>query len=346
MLLKNQIVFERKYGDIYDIIRENRKNAGGFYLKEKDPIQLDDRIYLIDGFDLNVANRTGIYVINEESLTLIETGPSPSVKYVKKGLEKLGFSLEQVKYIIVTHVHLDHAGGAGLLLEACPNATIIVHPRGKRHLIDPKKLIAGAKGVYGDSFSELFDPVIPVPEDRLLVKTEGDTLRIGPKCTLQFLDTPGHAKHHISIYDPVSNGMFTGDTVGILYQQVIPNGVDLFLPSTSPNHFDPEAMRTSINRMKAMNLDRIYYGHFGMTEKVEVALQQVLEWLDVFVEEGEQIMLEKRGYDILAQRLLERIRESLRKQGIPDEHEVFVIINLDMQVSALGIVDYFQKLKH
>ncbi|WP_085994520.1 MBL fold metallo-hydrolase [Oceanobacillus senegalensis] len=314
-------------------------------MKEKKPIQIDERIYLIDGFDMDIANRTGTYVINEDALTLIETGPSPSIKYVKRGLEDLGFSLDEVKYIIVTHIHLDHAGGAGLLIRECPNATVIVHPRGERHLASPRKLAAGARAVYGDSFSDFFDPIIPIPEDRLLVKTEGDTLKIGANCTLKFFDTPGHAKHHISIYDPVSNGMFTGDTVGVRYQELIDQGVDLFLPTTSPNHFDPNAMENSIKRMKDMNLDRIYFGHFGATENVDKALSQVSEWLEVFVDVGEQVMAEKKGYDVLSGRLIEKVKEYLRSNGIDDDNAAYIIINLDMQVCALGIVDYFQKLK-
>lgn len=315
-------------------------------MKEKDPIKLDDRIYLIDGFDLDTENRTGTYVIDEEELTLVETGPSPSVKYVKKGLESLGFTLDQVRYIIVTHIHLDHSGGAGLLIRECPNAKVVVHPRGAQHLIEPRKLAAGARAIYGDSFQELFDPIIPVPEDRVLLKTEGDTLQIGPDCTLKFYDTPGHAKHHFSIFDPVSNGMFTGDTAGIRYELLYREGIDFFLPSTSPNHFNPMDMKNSIQRFREMNLDRIYFGHFGITENVEVALQQVSDWIDVFMEEAEQVVAEKKGYDVLSARLISRIKDHLREEGIPDEHEIYIILNLDMQVSSLGIIDYFQKMKH
>lgn len=314
-------------------------------MHDKDPIRLDERITLIDGFDMDIPNRTGTYVIDEEELTLIETGPSPSVKYIKKGLETLGFALEQVKYIIVTHIHLDHAGGAGLLLRECPNAKVVVHPRGERHLIDPSKLAAGARAIYGDSFSEIYDPIIPIPEDRLIVKTEGDTLKIGPDCTLKFYNTPGHSKHHFSIYDPVSNGMFTGDTTGVRYEQLIQEGIDLYLPTTSPNHFNPNDMEESIERIRKMNLDRVYFGHFGMTEQPDEALQQVLDWLEIYVEEGEQVMMEGIGYDELASRLLEKVKRHLRTKGIPDEHEIYIILNLDMQISALGIVDYFQKMK-
>ncbi|MEC5425404.1 MBL fold metallo-hydrolase [Virgibacillus sp. C22-A2] len=315
-------------------------------MEGKEPIQLDTRVHLIDGFDLGVPERTGTYVIAEEELTIVETGPSPSVKHVKSGLKKLGFSLDQVKYIIVTHIHLDHAGGAGLLVRDCPNATVIVHPRGERHLINPKKLAAGARAVYGESFSELFDPIIPVPEDRLLIKGDGETLQIGSNCTLEFLNTPGHAKHHFSIYDPVSNGMFTGDTVGVRYQQLLRDGVSLFLPSTSPNQFNPNDMQAAINRMLDMNLDRIYYGHYGMTKNPNKALKQVSEWLEVFMEEAELIIAEGKGYDELSARLMHRVKDHLRKLDVEDDHEVYILINLDMQVSALGIIDYFKTLKH
>lgn len=314
-------------------------------MQAKQPIHIDNRINLIDGFDLGKPERTGTYVIDEQDLTIVETGPSPSVKYVKEGLKSLGFSLEDVKYIIVTHVHLDHAGGAGLLMKDCPNARVVVHPKGARHLVDPKRLAAGARAVYGESFAELFDPIVPVPEEKLLVKGEGDELKIGPECTLEFLDTPGHAKHHFSIYDPGSNGIFTGDTVGIRYDQLIHDGIDFFLPSTSPNHFDPSAMHQAIKRIRDLHVDRIYYGHFGMTSLINEALDQVSEWLDIFVEEGEKTFAAEEGYAELATRLLYRVKEHLRQLNVPDNHDVYILINLDMQVSALGIIDYFQKLK-
>lgn len=312
-------------------------------MQQTKPIQINERIYLIDGYDLGVAERTGTYVILEEELTIIETGPSPSVKYVKKGLEALGLTLDQVKYIIVTHIHLDHAGGAGVLIKECPNAKVVVHPKGARHLADPDRLIAGAKAVYGEKFAELFDPIIPIPEDRLLVKDDGDTLKIGPNCLLEFLDTPGHAKHHFSIYDPITNGMFTGDTVGIRYEQLVPDGVNLFLPSTSPNQFDPDAMQRAINRMQDRKLDYIYFGHYGMTNTPNEALRQVSEWLDIFVGEAEAIYAEQKGHKELAERLISLVREKLSAQGIPDDHKVYSLIKLDMEVSAMGMIDYLSK---
>ena len=312
-------------------------------MNEKKPVQLNDRMYLIDGYDLGVAERTGIYVIDEEELTIVETGPSPSVKYVKQGLENLGFSLDEVKYIIVTHIHLDHAGGVGLLLKDCPNAKVVVHERGARHIAAPERLIAGAKAVYGDKFQQLFDPIIAVPEERLLIKGEGETLSISPNCTLLFLDTPGHANHHFSIYDPVSNGTFTGDTVGIRYEQLISKGIQLFLPSTSPNQFNPDTMREAMARMQKMDLDFIYFGHFGMTDKPQEVYEQVSHWLTIFMKEGETVFAESQSHEELAERLLTKVRQYLRKKGVADNDDAYFLIELDLKVSSMGIIDYLSK---
>ncbi|WP_152656075.1 MBL fold metallo-hydrolase [Oceanobacillus sp. CFH 90083] len=307
------------------------------------PMKLHHDISLIDGFDFGVSGRTGAYVIEADQLTIVETGPSPSVPYIKKGLEALGYSFADVKHIIVTHVHLDHAGGAGRLLECCPHATLYVHPRGKRHLAEPNKLAAGARAIYGERFSELYDPIVPAAEERMVEKTEGDTLQIAEERILEFWDTPGHARHHLGIYDPVSNGMFTGDTAGIQYEQLFPHGVNFFLPSTSPNHFDPAAMKKSLQRFREKQLDYIYFGHFGETDLVEEALKQAESWLDIFVKEAEAAVAEGQGYDEIAERLLVYVQSELREQGIDDAHEVYQMIHVDLQLSALGMVDYLQK---
>lgn len=312
-------------------------------MEDKQPIRFTERMHLIDGFDLGLPDRTGTYVIDEEQLTLVDTGPSPSVEHLKKGLAALGHALESVKYIIVTHVHLDHSGGAGLLLQDCPNATVVVHPKGARHLSDPSRLTAGARVVYGDQFDQLFDPIVAIPEQRLLIQTEGDQLTIGPSCTLEFWDTPGHANHHFSIYDPVSNGVFAGDTVGIRYEQLVREGVDLYLPSTSPNQFNPEAMKNAIERMSKANLDAIYYGHFSKTDQPEQALRQSKEWLHVFLEEGHAALAAELDPTQLAERLFNRVQRYLSMQGIPENHEVYPYIRLDMQVSAMGILDTLSK---
>ncbi|WLR52122.1 MBL fold metallo-hydrolase [Bacillus tianshenii] len=312
------------------------------------PVSLDYDISLIDDFDLGTDGRTGTYVIQDEELTLVETSASPSVPYIIQGLEDLNLKLEDVRWIIVTHIHLDHAGGAGLLLEKCPNAKVVVHPRGERHLADPSKLIAGARAVYGDQFDKLFDPIVPIPEDRLVVKNDGDVLPIGER-TLTFYDTPGHAKHHFSIHDSKSNGIFTGDTIGLQYPKLKKDGIHLYLPSTSPNQFDPDAMLNSLARIEALGVDRIYFGHFSVSDEPQEVYRQVREWLPTFVEAAEVAGAESddfaKMHEIAHNHLSEKITSYLRSKGVPDDHPEYQVLRLDMDVCAMGLADYIMKKK-
>jgi len=303
---------------------------------------LGHRIHIIDGYDLGIPNRTGSYILQEDELTIIETGPSISIPYLIKGLEELNVRLEDVKYVIATHIHLDHSGGAGLLLEKCPNAKIVVHPKAARHVIDPSRLIQGAKAVYGDDFDRYFNPVLPISEDRVIIKEDNDTLQIGKDCTLKFLDSPGHCLHHFSIYDPISNGIFTGDTLGVRYETLA--HIPLFLPSTSPNQFDPDQMLASVDLVEALDVDIVFFGHFSMTTEVEELYKQLREWIPLFMEKGEAAFNENRDHLSLSNDLLQTIDDKvLDKHQISSEDPIRDILRLDMEVCSMGILDYLAK---
>lgn len=313
----------------------------------KKPVQLSENVYLIDDFDLSMPERTGTYVLMEDKVTLIETSASPSIPYILEGLKTLGVSPAEISYIIVTHIHLDHAGGAGLMLQHCPNAKVVVHPKGARHLADPSRLIMGAKAVYGDKFSKLFDPILEIPENRLIIKGEGDTLELSEKLTLKFLDTPGHANHHFSIFHPLTKGIFSGDTAGIFYPQLDREGIELYLPSTSPNQFDPEKMLGSMSRFKELEVERIYFGHYGMSENPSEAFRQVESWLEVFIEEAKQVVLEEKQaekhVEHITQRLYDKIKIHLTQLGLPEKHPIYELLYLDVNVSAMGLAHYLTK---
>ncbi|MEB1806768.1 MAG: MBL fold metallo-hydrolase [Bacillaceae bacterium] len=307
---------------------------------------LGNRIHLIDGFDLGLPYRTGTYVIQDEKIALVETGPSLSVPHILNGLKELEIEPNDISYIIVTHIHLDHSGGAGLLLKDCPNAKVVVHPKGARHLIDPSRLILGAKAVYGDDFDRLFDPILPIPEEKVIVKQDLETIALSETCELTFYDTPGHSDHHFSIYDPVSNGIFTGDTIGVNYNQVLEGtDIQLYLPSTSPNQFKPDAMLASLERIHAMNVDCIYFGHFNVTRDVEEVYKQIKTWLPIFVEIGEKAEETGKDHHWIAEQLLQAAKEGLIKYNIPETHPVYEFIKLDTSVCAMGIADYLAKKK-
>jgi glyoxylase-like metal-dependent hydrolase (beta-lactamase superfamily II) len=311
------------------------------------PYKLAEKLYLIDDYDLSWHERTGTYVLAEKELTIIETSASPSIPYLLQGLKDLNLSPEDIKYIIVTHIHLDHAGGAGLMLKHCPNAKVVVHPKGARHLADPSRLIAGARAVYGDTFDKFFDPILPIPEDRILVMNDQDELSIGPDCTLKFYHTPGHANHHFSIYYPVENGMFTGDTSGIFYPQLYRDGVEFYLPTTSPNQFDPDKMRQSIEMFEKMNLDRIYFGHFGQSANPAEVYSQVRMWLTIFVDCAQKAYQEHADFATRVKatenKILARITDSLQTKGISPDHPVMEIIKLDINICSQGLIDYLDR---
>lgn len=308
-----------------------------------------NNIYIIDGYDLKMPERTGTYVLTEKELTIIETSASPSVPHILEGIKDLGYSPKDLKYIIVTHIHLDHAGGAGLLLKECPYATVVVHPKGKRHLIDPTRLIAGARAVYGELFDELFHPIIPIPENRIIEKNHQETLNLGNDCILTFYDTPGHANHHFSIFHPKVKGIFSGDTCGVSYPQLEKDGVQFYLPSTSPNHFDPEKMIQSINFIKDLNANYLFFGHYGMNKNPEEVFKQVSHWIDIFVSTAKETAAQFPTFEQQAEqtekKLLNKIREYLRMKGIADDHPAYSIIKMDMKICSMGLIDYIHKMK-
>lgn len=313
----------------------------------KSPVQVENNIYLIDAMDLGTKERTGTYVLTENDLTIIETSASPSVPFIMEGLRNLDLSPEEIKYIIVTHIHLDHAGGAGLLLEHCPNAKIVVHEKGARHLVNPERLIAGAKAVYGDKFNALFEPIVPVPENRVIIKKEKETLSISENCALTFFDTPGHANHHFSIYHPKVNGMFTGDTAGVFYQELFKDGIELYLPSTSPNQFHPEKMLASLQLFENLDLRYIFFSHYGVSEKPNEVYKQVRYWLPIFLEEAKSAFEQEETTELQVRetetRLRKRVTEHLANKNIPSNHPVFQILSLDFEVCAMGLIDYLAK---
>jgi glyoxylase-like metal-dependent hydrolase (beta-lactamase superfamily II) len=234
-----------------------------------DPVQIDDKLWMIDLMEQGLPCRSAAYFLAEEKPTLIETGSAKSHDIIVEALQQLGYTPEDLAYVIVTHVHLDHAGGAGHMMQKAKNAQLVVQNRAARHMIDPSRLWNGAKAVYGDQLEELFGEMIAVPESQVLVRKHGETLDLGGR-VLTFYDTPGHAKHHFSIHDPVADGVYAGDAAGIRYRTCF-TGWDFewVMPSTSPVDFDPEAVHQTVELLESIPFQWIYHTHFGRSPKAE-----------------------------------------------------------------------------
>lgn len=231
-------------------------------------IDYPDNISCID----TEQQRTGLaccYLMRSgNQYAFIECGTSLSVPGLKAVLAERGIGLDQIAYVIPTHVHLDHAGGAGLLLRDCPNAKLVVHPRGARHLVDPSALIAGATAVYGpDNMAAMYGEILPVAADRVIVAEDNFVLDFNGR-ELLFIDSPGHARHHFSIWDAQSRGWFTGDTFGLSYRMFDgPNGPYL-MPTTTPVQFEPEAWLKTIGRYLTVNPAYMFLTHYGRVGNV------------------------------------------------------------------------------
>jgi len=231
------------------------------------PREVAPGVVLIDTGYVRPGLAASYLVKGQGSAAVIETGTARSVPAILAGLAAHGVGRGDVSHVVVTHVHLDHAAGAGALLAQLPHARLVVHPRGARHMIDPSKLLAGAAGVYGgmDAIRSLYGDVVAAPAGRVIEAPEGTQVELGGR-TLHILDTPGHARHHFVVHDPASKGFFTGDTFGISYREYDNASGPFLFPTTTPVQFDPPALRASVGRMLAERPERMYLTHYGMLE--------------------------------------------------------------------------------
>lgn len=276
-----------------------------------------------------------------EAYAVIETGTHNTVPRILDLLDQRGIGREQVKYVIPTHVHLDHAGGVGGLMQALPNATLLVHPRGARHMIDPSKLKAGATAVYGEqAFAEIYGDVIPVDEDRVRTMDEGDEVTVGER-RLVFYDTPGHARHHFCVYDPASRGIFTGDTFGLCYPPLVTDKGPFILPTTTPVQFDPPALKASIRKLLALEPARLYLTHYGRVDNPKPLGERLLAMVDDFVALAEDVAgsTDDSGLEPgLMAAMEDYLAQSVKEHGCDlTDDELQAILGMDIRLNSQGL---------
>lgn len=203
-------------------------------------------------------------LVENGKAAFIDVGTNFSVGRLTEALHAAGLKDKDVLYIILTHIHLDHAGATGALVKCFPNASVVVHPKGAQHICNPEKLILGSIAVYGkDRFDTLYGELLSFPSDRLLLAEDGLVLDFESR-KLHFFDTPGHARHHVCIWDPVSKGIFTGDTFGLGYPELQTRSECPFLIcTTSPAAFDPDDLLLSIEKLERLKPETLFLTHFG-----------------------------------------------------------------------------------
>jgi len=224
------------------------------------------------------------YLIEDRGeAAFVDVGASPNIPLLLEAMERRGIAPEQVKYVMVSHVHLDHAGAAGALLRWLPRARLVVHPRGAAHMVEPSQLVAAARLVYGaEAAQRLFGEVLPAPPDRVQIAEHGERLALGGR-RLLILDTPGHALHHFCVLDEASGALFGGDTLGVSYRELDTPQHQFVVPACSPLDFDPQALRCSIEMLMTHRPTRVLLTHFGEIHRPEQLAEELMEVTERFV---------------------------------------------------------------
>jgi glyoxylase-like metal-dependent hydrolase (beta-lactamase superfamily II) len=230
---------------------------------------LGNGVYLIDTLYLRPGLAASHLVVDDGHAAFVDTGAAPAAPRLLAALDELGIAREQVDYLFLTHVHLDHAGGAGQLMQALPNARAVLHPRGAPHLIDPTRLIAGSIQVYGEAlYRQLYGELVPIPAERVLVVEDRQRLTLGRR-TFEFIDAPGHARHHHCPIDLDHRDLYSGDNFGICYRELDTERGPFMLPTTTPVQFEPDALHATIDRLMSYQPQRILQTHFGPVTDLE-----------------------------------------------------------------------------
>lgn len=279
-------------------------------------------------------------------VAFVETGTNHSTPRLLETLQNRGWDMGQVKYVIVTHVHLDHAGGAGSLMQMLPNATLLVHPYGARHMIDPAKLEAGSRAVYGDElFDRLYGKLVPVAETRTRAMQDGEVVKLGSR-HLRFIDTPGHARHHFCVHDDQTNGWFTGDTFGLSYREFDTSNGEFMIPTTTPVQFDPVALKESIARLVADKPDCMYLTHYGRVENVQPLAGKMLLGVATFEAFGERYEDDPSRREKIESAIRDWLLSGLRSHGVTlDGAACLQLLEADIRLNADGICHWLDYRK-
>ncbi len=297
----------------------------------------------VQTIDCNYLGRQGFaaafLMIEGDRAAFVENNTQHALPLLLGALERAGLTPEQVDYAFVTHAHLDHAGGSSALMEACPNATLVAHPRAARHLIDPSRLVASASQVYGEArFRELYGTIRPIPTERVKTMEDGQTLRFGQR-TLHFLHTKGHANHHLVIHDPATGGLFTGDAFGLAYPALQGKGT-FALPSTSPTDYLADEALAVIDQLAALEPERVFLTHFGEHADVHGIASQLTSDLHfarhLFEEAKASTLLGGALERFCLEKLEGYYATRIESRGLPME-ETRSFLALDLELNAQGL---------
>jgi len=286
-------------------------------------------------------------IVRDGRAAFVDTGTTHSVPRLLQAIETLGVDRADVDYVFLTHVHLDHAGGAGELMRHLPNAKAMVHFRGAAHLVNPEKLIAGTKAVYGEAeFARLYGDIPPIPAERVVEVPDGSRLALGDS-ELLFIHTPGHALHHYCIVDEESGSAFTGDTFGISYRVFDTLKGAFIFPATTPVHFDPDQAHASLDKILSYEPDAVFLTHYSRVTDLSRLAQDMHQGIDAHVRIAQSL---KDAGDARLEKIKKKLHaylvERIRAHGCTlDQKTVDRWLEMDVDLNAKGLGVWLDRVK-
>jgi glyoxylase-like metal-dependent hydrolase (beta-lactamase superfamily II) len=283
-------------------------------------------------------------IVENGKAALVDTGTSSSVPGVLEVLQKKNLAPADVAYVLVTHIHLDHAGGAGEFMRHLPNAKLVVHPRGARHMADPARLVASAMTVYGEAvFKRMYGDIRPIDASRIIEAPDEFRLDFNGR-PLLFLDTPGHARHHYCIFDEQSNSFFTGDTFGLSYREFDVDGMEFVFPTTTPVQFDPVAAHASLDRLMSYNPSYAFLTHYGRIAHLARHANELHGLIDAHVSIARKLRNVPDRHAALVEELGELLLRRVVAHGCKlTEERIHSLLRLDVKLNAQGLENWLDQ---
>ena len=261
-------------------------------------------------------------------------------------LEQQGLTIDAVDFVFLTHIHLDHAGGAGLLMQHLPGARCVVHPRGAPHMVNPERLIAGTIGVYGEKQTyEMYGEIVPIDASRVVVAEDEAWFEFGGR-RVQTLHTEGHARHHYVLHDPASQGVFTGDSFGISYRECDTVNGEFIYPTTTPASFDPDEAHKAVDRIMGCEPRYLYLTHYSRITELERHAAQMHTDIDAYVDLAMRHKDDPDRGAKIEQALDDYLSGRLIEHGFKGGRDaIWSILSIDIVLNAQGLVAWLERLE-
>ena len=308
--------------------------------------KLDDGIVAIDTEYARPLQDASHLIVAAGRAAFVDTGVNSSVPLLIDALQQQDLDVADVDFVFLTHVHLDHAGGAGLLMQALPNARCVIHPRGAPHMVDPAKLVAGTEAVYGvERTRELYGAIQPIDKPRVVVPNDEQWFELNGR-EMQVLFTEGHARHHYCLHDPTSRGVFTGDSFGVSYRELDTAAGEFIFPTSTPASFDPAEAHKSIDRIMGCNPERLYLTHYSRVTDLERLAVDMHAGIDAYANMALAQQEADDPYAALQVAMFDYFSTRLIAHGYKgDEDAMRSVLEIDTVLNAQGLVSWLQRLK-